>query len=275
MKFVEIRGERVPALGFGTWQITGGDCVRMVRYALDVGYRHIDTAQIYENEAEVGRGLAESGVAREDIFLTTKVWMDSLGQSDVQTSVEESLRKLKTDHVDLLLIHWPNPDFPLGETLSAMAEMQAAGKARHIGVSNFTVEWMRRAVEDHGADILCNQVEYHPFLRQSPVLDFVRAHDMMMTAYSPLARGRVAKSDVIVDIARKHGKTPAQVALRWLIDQDRVAAIPKAASEAHCRGNLDIFDFEFDAGDRTAIDAIGGDRRLVDPAWAPDWDRAR
>lgn len=250
MKFVEIKGARIPALGFGTWQITGADCVRMVRHALDVGYRHIDTAQIYENEAEVGRGLAESDVAREDVFLTTKVWMDNLADGDLQASVDESLRKLKTDHVDLLLIHWPNDQVDLGETLSALAEVQKAQKTRYIGVSNFPVAWMRRAIEDHGADILCNQVEYHPFLNQAPVLDFVRKHDMMLTAYSPLARGRVASSDVIAEVARKHNKSPAQITLRWLVEQDNVAAIPKAGSEEHCRSNFEIFDFPFDAEDR-------------------------
>jgi len=275
MRYIERKGVRVPALGFGTWQIKGRDCVDMVRFALDeVGYRHIDTAQAYENEEAVGRAIGDSEVAREDIFLTTKVWMDRLEPNDLKRSTDESLERLQCDYVDLLLIHWPNPEFRLGDSLAALAEVKAAGKARNIGVSNFTVKLLREAVESHGADLLCNQAEYHPYISQAPVLDFLRDHGTMFTAYCPIAQGEVFGNPVLERIGRKHGKNEAQVALRWLIEQDGVAAIPRTANKEHCRQNFDIFDFSLSEGEIAEIDALEQGRRLIDPAWAPAWDTA-
>lgn len=272
MQYLDIKGARVPALGFGTFEITGSQCTEMVRYALEVGYRHIDTAQVYENEAEVGKALSESGIDRGDIFLTTKVWMDKLAYADVKRSTEQSLQRLNTDYVDLLLIHWPNDAVPMEESLKALAELRAEGKTRHIGVSNFTVALLKEAIEVHGADLLCNQVEYHPFLSQKPVLDYLYAQNMMLTAYSPLARGEVVKDSTLKRIGQNYGKSPAQVALRWLLQQDAVAAIPKAASQEHCRNNFQIFDFSLSDEDMAAIGKLTGNRRTIDPGWAPEWD---
>jgi 2,5-diketo-D-gluconate reductase B len=275
MIYIDRKGARVPALGFGTWQLTGSPCVRMVRYALDIGYRHIDTARMYDNEAEVGVAIAGSGVDRTEIFLTTKVWMDGLTDALLRRSVEDSLRKLKTDYVDLLLIHWPNDAVPLRETLGAMMDLRRQGKAKFIGVSNFPVRHLQRAVEEEGADLLANQVEYHPFLSQRPVMQALRQNQMMLTAYSPVAKGEVARDPVLTGIARRHGKTPFQVALRWLVQQDGVAAIPRTSSEANCAANLEIFDFALSEAEVTEIDQLTRHhRRLVNPSWSPAWDPA-
>jgi 2,5-diketo-D-gluconate reductase B len=271
MHDVEVKGTRVPAIGLGTWQLSGRGCYESVRAALELGYRHIDTAQMYGNEQEVGRAISDSGIARDDLFITTKLAPGNLAPAAVRRSTEESLERLGMDHVDLLLIHWPSSSVTLGETLYAMAALQAAGKARHLGVSNFTVKLLEEATG--AAELLCNQVEYHPFLSQRPVLAALAADGMMLTAYSPLARGRVSRHATLVEIGRKYGKSPAQVTLRWLIDQERVAAIPKAAGREHLAANLDIFDFALSAEDRAAIDALRGRERVVDVAgWSPRWD---
>lgn len=274
MKVVEVRGMRMPAIGLGTWQLAGRTCRRMVHCALEAGYRHIDTAQVYGNEAEIGRAVSESGLARRDIFVTTKIWLDSLRPEAVRSSTGKSLDRLRMDHVDLLLIHWPDPGVFLSETLHAMEELRHERKTRHIGVSNFPVAMMREAVETHGCPVLCNQVEYHPFLRQDAVLDYARRHDLAVTAYSPLARGIVAGDETLTTIGRKHGKSAPQVALRWLIEQDGVAALPRSSNEAHCRANIDLFDFELDHEDFEAIAGMPRNHRVVDPGWAPDWDAA-
>ena len=275
MQFIELKGAKVPALGFGTWPLSGGECTRAVLTAFEIGYRHIDTAQLYGNEAEVGRAVAQSGLNRGELWLTTKLANGNLRAADVTRSTNESLAKLGTDYLDLLLIHWPSRTVPMAETLAAMAELRAAGKARFIGVSNFTVALLAEAVGEHHADILCEQVEYHPLLSQRAVLAAVRKHGLMLTAYSPVARGKVNDNSTLKRLAKKYGKSPAQIALRWLLDQADVAAVPKAGSRAHAAANFAIFDFTLAAEDRAAIDALGGNDRLVDIAgWAPDWDRA-
>ncbi len=274
MQYVDMKGTKVPALGFGTWQLNGNTCSTAVRKALDIGYRHIDTAQAYENEAEVGRAIAESGVARDELFVTTKIWMSNTSAKNVIKSTEESLKKLHMDYVDLLLLHWPTKVVPLAETLKAMAELRQAGKALAIGVSNFPVRLMRQAIEEIGADIACNQVEYHIALSQQPVLDYARLHGLIVTAYSPLGRGKLLEHPVLKHIGQRYDKTPGQVALRWLIEQPSVAAIPKAASEKNARQNFEIFDFKLDNKDLEAIAAISGTQRLINPSWAPEWDQA-
>ena len=275
MDNLSFKNIKIPALGFGTWQLRGKECAQSVAAALKHGYRHIDTAQIYENESEVGAGIRNSGVPRGDIFLTTKVWMDKLHDGDLQKSADESLKKLKTDYVDLLLIHWPVEDVPFEEQLRALQDVQKKGKARLIGVSNFTVAQMKHVTDDLGAVIAANQVEYHPFLSQTPVLDFCRKHGMFLTAYSPLARGKVNDASVLQDIAKKHGKTARQVTLRWLIQQGNVAAIPKAGSEKHIKENFAIFDFKLTDDEMKRINALASpDGRLIDPDWAPEWDKA-
>jgi 2,5-diketo-D-gluconate reductase B len=275
MIHLTVQDRKIPALGFGTWQLEGVRCEQAVETALAVGYRHIDTAQIYANEGEVGAALLRSKVRREDIFLTTKVWITELHEAALKKSVYTSLKKLRTDYVDLLLIHWPVATPAFSEQLHALREMQAEGHARLIGVSNFTVAQMREVVEDIAVDIANNQVEYHPYLSQKPVLDYARAHRMFVTAYSPLARGRVDRDPLLQKIGQKHGKTPGQVALRWLIQQENVAAIPKAGSEKHIRENFDIFNLELDAGEMREISALARpDGRIVSPDWAPEWDKA-
>lgn len=275
MIYITLDNRKIPALGFGTWQLKGDDCLRSVIKAIDIGYRHIDTAQIYENEEQVGSAIVQSGIQREELFLTTKVWMSNLGEKLFRASVEESLRKLRTDHVDMLLIHWPVTDVPLAEQMKSLRAVQESGMARMIGLSNFTVPQMREVVEDMGIRVMNNQVEYHPFLSQKPVLDYVRAHDMFLTAYSPLARGKVREEKTLMQIAEKHGKNTGQIALRWLLQQDRVAAIPKASSEENMRGNFDIFDFVLDADEMQQISMLTRKAsRLINPDWAPRWDQA-
>lgn len=262
----------MPALGFGTFKLRGEACTAMVRRALELGYRHLDTAEFYGNEAEVGRGLAEAGVPRAEVWLTTKVWVENLAPADLVAAAEASLARLGQDYVDLLLLHWPSDRVPLGDSLEALAGLRAAGRARHIGVSNFPVAQLREAVEVHCADLLCDQVEYHPLLSQRRVGAFLRAHGMILTAYSPLARGQVLEDPALVAIGARHGKSAAQVALRWLLDQEGVAVIPKASTEAHARANLEVFDFALDDEDRAAIVARPKDQRQISPAWGPTWD---
>lgn len=272
---VTARDAQIPALGFGTFTLVPDDCRRMVRAALDMGYRHIDTAQIYENEAAVGEALAEAGVARHDLWLTTKVWVSAFRDGDLQRSVDESLQRLRVDHVDLLLLHWPNPEVELAETLGAIAAVKRAGKARHIGISNFTVALTEQAVALSPEPLVTNQVEYHPYLNQDPVLAAARGHGMAVTAYSPIAQGAIMGDPVLKDIGAAHGgRSEVQVALRWLIQQDGVCAIPRTRSEDHARSNLDIFDFELSADEMAAIKALQRpDGRQISPdGLAPKWD---
>jgi 2,5-diketo-D-gluconate reductase B len=272
MIFLTVKGTKIPALGFGTWQLNGAQCEDAVAYALERGYRHIDTAQAYGNEREVGRAIARSGVARDAIFLTTKIAPDNLAAKDLLRSLAGSLEALATDHVDLLLVHWPSATVPMGETLRAMNEAKAQGKVKRIGVSNFTVAQMREAIETHGSEIFCNQIEYHALLAQSRVIDFARAHGIMVTAYCPLARGRIADQPALVAIAKAHGKSVAQVALRWLIQQDGVAAIPRSSKREHIAANFALFDFALSGEEMAAIDRLRGNTRVVSPSFAPTWD---
>lgn len=269
MEYVELQDEKVPALGFGTWQLKGEDCVEGVKTALDLGYRHIDTAQAYGNEDKVGKGIQESDVERDDIWLTTKVWRDNLNTQDLKGSVEESLDRLGTEYVDLLLIHWPFQEMDLKAVVEKMDELVKEGKARNIGISNFLPKQMERAQQLSDHNLLTNQVEYHPFLNQDKVLDKCRDMDMMLTAYSPIARGDVIGNETLKEIGDRYGKSEVQVALRWLIQQDNVAAIPKATSGDHIRQNLDIFDFELSDEETEAISELRGNERKVDPDFAP------
>lgn len=274
MKFLNMQGSQFPALGFGTWMLEGEACINAVRTALEIGYRHIDTAQMYGNEAEVGRAVAASGIARTELFLTTKLWTSNLTSAKVTASMEESLSKLQTDYVDLLLIHWPEPSVPLSQTLHAMQELQRKGKVKHIGVSNFPVSWMREAVEKCRVQVACNQVEYHAMLSQKAVLEYARLHDIIVAAYRPLLKAQLGNNSVLEKIGKQYGNTAGQVALRWLIEQDSVAAIPKAASEKNARLNFDIFDFALSQKDRKTIATLSNNTRTVNPGFAPQWDAA-
>lgn len=272
METVDIRGVHVPKLGFGTWQLTGKDAREGVAHALELGYRHVDTAQMYGNEAEVGAGLADAGVDRDEVFLATKLGVDNLEPGAVVSSVEDSLRRLGTDRVDVLYIHWPPRDpSRLPPTLSAMNDLRSAEKVRHIGVSNFPPSFVRAAMAE--APVLANQVEYHPYLKQDALLDLAREHDHALVAYSPLARGRAADDPAILEIAEAHGKTPSQVVLRWLVQQGPVATIPKSAHAERRAENADIFDFSLSEDEAKRIAALDRGERLIDPPFAPDWER--
>lgn len=240
---IEAGGARIPRLGLGTWQNTGPQCTAAVRAALELGYRHIDTAQAYGNEVEVGRGIAQSDVDRDEIFLTTKVWRSNLRYDEVLSSVGESLERLGTDRVDLLLIHWPHPRRPVGETLGAMAELQDVGRIDHIGVANFTLSQLQEAERSVDRSIVTDQVLYHPLKDQSELLQYCVNNDVALTAYSPLARGAVVGHDLLTTIGKRHGKSAVQVAIRWLLQQEGVVAIPKASCRGHLEENLDVFDF--------------------------------
>lgn len=268
MLYVDIQGAKMPALGLGTWQLSGAACEAAVRRALDIGYRHIDTAEMYGNEAEIGRAVAASGQDRTSLFITTKIWTNHLRAKDVGPAVEASLRKLKSDYVDLLLIHWPNSTVPMAETLGAMMKLKDAGKAKAIGVSNFSPEQMNEALTKHKAPIACNQVEYHLLLNQGPILDFAHRHRLGITAYCPLARGKLVNDKTLARIGAKYGKSAAQVALRWLVQQRGVAAIPKATGEPNLRANMAIFDFALDKAETSELDRLTGSNSRVIPL---DW----
>lgn len=265
-----IQGTTVPTLGFGTFELEGDTCYRAVLKALETGYRHIDTARVYRNEAEVGRAVQDSSVPRDDIFMTSKVWWEDLSPHGIRGAVETSLKNLQTDYLDLALIHWPNPKFSLKETIETLRALQGVGKIHHYGVSNFP------SVEFHEAtgygEIFCNQVEYHPLLEQTTILETVKRHNAAVTAYSPLAQGEALGYTELETIAKKHGKHSEQIALRWLIEQENVLAIPRSSNPEHIEINFDVFDFELDAEDKRHIAQLPKDKRQISPSFAPKWD---
>ena len=255
MEHIDAGGARIPKLGLGTMQNEDEQGVDAVRTALDLGYRHIDTAQLYDNEDAVGKGIAAADVDREEVFLTTKVWRSNFRHDDVIDSVEESLAKLDIDYIDLLLIHWPHKRVPFAETLGAMEELRERGLIKHIGVSNFTGDQLREAIRLTDSPIVANQVLYHPYYDQSDLLEVCREEDVALTAYSPLARGAVLDDDVLASIGERYDKSAPQVALRWLVQQDGVAAIPKASSREHLASNLAVFDFELTEAEMARVGA--------------------
>jgi 2,5-diketo-D-gluconate reductase B len=269
LRALEIQGSTVPKLGFGTWEILGRDCEEAVLDALEIGYRHIDTAQAYDNEAEVGRALTASGISRRELFLTTKLWRDEFAPDRVRPAVEGSLSKLQVNCVDLLLLHWPNDDVPLEETLGALVDLRDEGLIQHFGVSNFPAGMLRDALSI--APIFADQVEFHPFLGQDELVDLAVEKDFMLTAYSPLARGKVPDDPTLREIGEAHGKTAGQVALRWLLDKPQVATIPKASSHERRVENFEVFDFQLSDDDRAKIEALHSGDRIINPRWAPDW----
>jgi 2,5-diketo-D-gluconate reductase B len=272
METVEANGARIPILGLGTWDLRGRTCVEMVSEALRLGYRHIDTATAYGNEEQVGEGLRVSGIKRDEVHVTTKVWHDSLRAADFQRSAEASLKRLGLDHIDLLLIHWPNSSVPLKETIGALCKAKRDGLTRHVGVSNFTVELIEEAVKLADEPLVTNQIELHAYLDQPKVIAACRRHGISVTAYSPIARGKGAGDKVLEKIAGAHGKTWAQVCLRWLVQQE-IIAIPRTSKRERLKENLDIFDFALTPEEMAAISALGSKKgRIVDMAWAPAWD---
>jgi 2,5-diketo-D-gluconate reductase B len=275
METIAAHGMSLPKLGLGTWRLKGAECQDAVERALALGYRHIDTAAMYGNEEAVGAGLQAGGIPREQVHVTSKVWYDNLAPDAMARSMDASLKALRLDHLDLFLIHWPAPDMDLPRAIEGLVRLKEQGKARAIGVSNFPVALLRRAVEEVGAPIACNQVEYHVLLDQSALLDYARPRGIVVTAYAPLAQGRLAEHAALRDIARKHQATPAQVALKFLLDQDLVAAIPKAGRRENQQANLDALRITLDDEDRAAIARLPKDQRFVNPAWAPAWDRPK
>jgi 2,5-diketo-D-gluconate reductase B len=272
MQFIEANGAKIPAIGLGTWELRGRTCARLVEQALKLGYRHIDTAQVYENEREVGEGLRASRVKRDEVFVTTKVWTTHFAPNDLERSTKESLTKLRLSEIDLLLLHWPNPHVPLSETLGALAHVKKLGIARHIGVSNFTVALIEEAIAACPEPLVCDQVEYHPYLDQTKVKEACTQHGMALVAYSPIAKGRVKGDATLARIGQAHGKTAAQVCLRWLVQQN-VCAIPRTSRLERLSENIEIFDFVLSDDEMGAISQLGSaGARLTDFGFAPKWD---
>ena len=270
MKAIDAKGFKIPIVGLGTWALR--DVARIVEQAIRVGYRHIDTAQMYGNEAEVGQGVRASGVPRAEVMVTTKVQPTNLAPHDLERSVKESLAKLRLDVIDLLLIHWPNPRVPLTETLGAMAKMKGEGYVRALGVSNFTVALLDEANKVSREPLVCNQIECHPFLNQDKVIDACRKHGMAVVAYSPVARGRAHGNDTLARIGKAHGKTDAQVSLRYLVQQG-IVVIPRTSRLERLEENFALFEFDLSEQEMQEIYRLahpGG--RIVDWTWSPKWD---
>jgi 2,5-diketo-D-gluconate reductase B len=255
-KQITIGNSRIPLLGLGTWELRGKECSETIASAISLGYRHIDTAHLYDNEEEIGRGMAQGKAARDELFITTKVSTRNLEPDSLIRSVEESLVKLRTEYVDLLLIHWPTPSMELEATLSAMFRLKDQGKIRHAGVSNFSPALFRQAI-DFGP-VICNQVEFSPYKPQDENLAVARKKGLMITAYSPLAQGRVSRDRQLGEISKRYEKSSAQVTLRWLLQHGNVSVIPKASSIQHLIENMEIFDFELSGEDMKKISAIAG-----------------
>jgi diketogulonate reductase-like aldo/keto reductase len=261
----------IPALGLGTFRLNGSVAERIVGHALAVGYRHVDTAQMYGNESEVGAAIRRSAVPRDEIWLTTKIWPDHFRAAALLRAAEESVRRLGTEP-DLLLLHWPNPSVPLAETVGALNEAKSRCFARHIGVSNFPTALFREAVAHSSAPLLLDQIEYHPYLDQSAVLQELERQGMALTAYSPIGRGKVFQDRTLQRIGEARGKNAGQVTLRWLLQQG-VAAIPRSSREANVEANLAVFDFALSDEEMAEISALARpDGRMIEPAGGPDWD---
>ena len=275
MKIIEANGARIPAIGYGTYTLEGDTCTDMVVKAIEAGYRHIDTARMYKNETAVGEGIRRSGVARDELFVTTKVWWTDIAEGKLQKSAGEAIEALGIGAVDLLLIHWPNPDIVLEESIDALNATIGLGLTRHIGVANFTSAMVDEAAALSEAPLACNQVEYHPYLSQEAIHSACRRHGMAMVAYSPVGQGgEILKNDDVIAIADTHGKTPAQIVLRWEVQQDGVAAIPRTKTPERLAENLAVDDFQLSADDMAKLTALTERRtRLVDPSFAPNWDR--
>ena len=268
---VDAKGFRIPIIGLGTWALRGRDCARLTEQAIRIGYGHIDTAQMYDNEREVGEGVRASGL-RSEVMVTTKVQPTLLAPLDLERSVKESLARLRLDVIDLLLIHWPNPRVPLAETFGAMAKMKREGYTRQIGVSNFTVSLLEEANRVSSEPLVCDQVECHPFLNQDKVIEACRKHEMAVVAYSPIARGGAKGDKLLEKIGKAHGKTAAQVCLRWLVQQG-VVVIPRTSRVERLEENFSLFDFELSDAEMREIAGLarpGG--RIVDWTWSPNWD---
>jgi len=274
MQNVHLGNAVIPSLGYGTYGLNQRETQRLLPAALRAGFRHIDTAQIYGNEADVGECVAASGIPRAEVFITTKVWVSNYHPRNFEASVDESLRKLKTDYIDLLLLHWPSTEIPLPEQIGGLNAVAKAGKVRHIGVSNFNRELMAEAVRLSEIPLVTNQFEYHPYLNQSRLIESTRKAGLTVTGYCGMAVGRVFSDDTLQEIATRYGKTVAQVVLRWLVQQDGIVALSRTSKAERLAQNLAIFDFELSPTDMAAIHALAlPNSRIVDPrGLAPLWD---
>ncbi len=272
MPVVEVHGARIPAIGLGTMTLKEGICVNAVSAALRMGYRHVDTAERYGNEQWVGEGLRVSGVKRDQVFVTTKVYQDKLAPADFEKSFDQSLKKLQLTWVDLLLIHWPNPAVPLADTLRVLCKARRDGRTKHIGVANFTTALLDEAVKLASEPLVTNQIEVHPFLDQNKVLAKCRQLGISVTAYCPISRGKVPGSEVLERIGKAHGKSPAQISLRYLVQQG-IIPIPRSSNPEHLKANLDVFDWSLTGSEMVEIGKLArADGRVVNPPHAPKWD---
>jgi len=268
MKNIPLKsGYLIPTLGFGTWELTGKSCFNAVLSALKSGYTHIDTAVMYENENFVGDAIFKSGIEREKLFITTKIWFSHLHHADVIKFCRRSLKQLKTDYLDLLLIHWPNRSVPLKETFGAFEQLVENKQVRSIGVSNFNIHYLQDALEATTLPISVNQVEFHPYLYQSELLDFCRDNNIVITAYSPLARGKILKDETIRQIASRRNAEPSQIVLAWILSKN-CTAIPKASSESHIKSNLAAAEISLTDSEIREIDQIQVNSRTINPGWA-------
>jgi len=271
---VEAKGVKIPLLGLGTWDLRGRNCARLVEQALRLGYRHVDTAEMYDNEREVGEGVRASGVKRNEFFLTTKIWPTHFAPRELERAARECLVRLRLTEVDLLLLHWPNPQIPLAETLGALCKVKRDGLARHIGISNFTVALIDEALSIATEPLVCDQVECHPFLDQSKVIAACHANDMAVVAYSPIARGKVRNDKILARIGLAHEKSAAQICLRYLVQQD-IVVIPRTSKLERLSENAAIFDFALSEAEMAEIAGLAHrDGRLVDWAYSgrTKWD---
>jgi 2,5-diketo-D-gluconate reductase B len=272
MEVLQTQGISLPRLGLGTFRMQGDVCRAAVESALALGYRHIDTAEMYANEEAIGAAIAASGVARKDLHVTTKVWNENLAPDAMRRAFDTSLKKLRLDHVDLYLVHWPAPKMNLPAMFETLMKLKQEGRTRAIGVANFNIALLKTVVEDIRAPIACNQIEYHVMLDQTKVKKYLDAKSIPLVAYCPLAQGRAASDPTLLAIGKKHGASAAQVALKWLLDQDGVAAIPKASRAESQKANFDALDIGLDDEDIKAIAGLPKDKRFVNPGFSPAWD---
>ncbi|MBD3300108.1 MAG: aldo/keto reductase [Candidatus Moranbacteria bacterium] len=270
MKKIEFKnGKKIPQLGFGTWQLTGETCQKSVEKALEIGYRHIDTAEMYENQKEIAKAVKNSGLKREDLFITSKVWFENLEKSSLIDALKKTLEDLQTDYLDLYLIHWPNRKADMKESLLLMEAMKDKNFIKSVGVSNFTVNHLKDVmVED--VEIVNNQVEFHPSLNQKELKEFCDQKDIVITAYSPIAQGRDLEIELIKELAQKYEKTPGQITLAWLLNKNMVA-IPRSSNEKHIKENFLAKDIKLEQEDIYKIDNLDIKKRLIEPGFA-DFD---
>jgi 2,5-diketo-D-gluconate reductase B len=272
MENLQTQGISLPRLGLGTFRMQGDACRAAVESAIGLGYRHIDTAEMYANEEAIGAALASAKVARKDLHITTKVWNENLAPDAMRKAFDSSLKKLRLDHIDLYLVHWPAPRMNLPKMFETLLKLKEEGRTRAIGVANFNIALLKTVVEEIKAPIACNQVEYHVMLDQTPLRKYLKSKSIPLVAYCPLAQGRAASDETLMAIGRKHGASAAQVALKWLLDQDGVAAIPKASRAESQKANLDALNVGLDDEDLQAIASLPKNKRFVNPGFAPAWD---